>query len=244
MCTRRAKLQSNNDIPWRSGEPDESPLEQSEVGSSYPNQEPAYCACCGSLREAGTDSYADCECSAVSATEPTGIAALVVEASTGKPSGKRAANRMGEVPWGGWQIAAGIILVTLYLFSAAALALVLGSLYPQQEGAIATWISVHLMAVAIVSTVWYLGLRHSRYPLALLRLSRIRWPKKRTVLLMLGVLSTSLIATSVYAGIVDWLGLDKLATPEVESDIFFDGPFVLLTFQALAFITPMSEELF
>ena len=61
---------------------------------------------------------------------------------------------------------------------------------------------------------------------------------------MFGVLATSLIATSVYAGIVDWLGLDRLSAPAVESDIFFDGPFVLLTFQALAFITPMSEELF
>lgn len=151
---------------------------------------------------------------------------------------------MGQVPWGGWQIAAGIILVMFFLFSAAALAPVFGTLYPEQKDAVATWVSVHLMAVAIVATVWYFGLRHSRYPLVLLRLSRVKWPRKRTVLLMLGAMATSLIATSVYAGIVGWLGLDKLSTPPVDSGILFDGPLILLTFQALAFITPMSEELF
>jgi len=61
---------------------------------------------------------------------------------------------------------------------------------------------------------------------------------------MFGVLATSLIATSIYSGIVEWLGADKLSAPVVESDIFFDGVAVILTFQALAFITPMSEELF
>ena len=172
------------------------------------------------------------------------IAGLVLESAADKPSGKRAATRMGEVPWGGWQIAAGIILVIFFLFSAAALAPAFGTLYPEQKDAVATWVSVHLMAVAIVATVWYFGLRHSRYPLVLLRLSRVQWPRKRTVLLMLGAMATSLITTSVYAGIVDRLGLDKLSTPAVDPGIFFDGPLVLLTFQALAFITPMSEELF
>ena len=151
---------------------------------------------------------------------------------------------MGGVTWGGWQIIFGIVLVMLSLFSAASAALVLGSFYPEQEDAVSTWISVHLMALAIIGTVWYLGLRHCRYPLAVLRLSRVTWPRKRTALLMLGVLGASLISTSIYSGIVEWLGVDELAIPVVESDIFFDGPAVLLTFQALAFITPMSEELF
>ena len=147
---------------------------------------------------------------------------------------------MGGVTWGGWQIIFGILL----LFSAVAALSVLGSFYPEQEGAVSTWISVHLMALAIIGIVWYLGLRHCRYPLAVLRLSRVTWPRKRTVLLMFGVLGASLISTSIYSGIVEWLGVDELAIPVVESDIFFDGPAVLLTFQALAFITPMSEELF
>ena len=151
---------------------------------------------------------------------------------------------MGAVTWGGWQIAAGISVVMISLFAAAAAAFAIGSLYLEQQDAVATWISVHLMGLAIVATVWYLGLRHSRDPLAVLRLSGVQWPRKRTILLMIGVLAASLIATSIYSGIVEWLDLDQFATPDVESDIFFDGPAVLLTFQALAFITPISEELF
>ncbi|MAN93854.1 MAG: hypothetical protein CL700_06570 [Chloroflexi bacterium] len=151
---------------------------------------------------------------------------------------------MGAVAWGGWQIAAGIIVVMISLFAAAEAAFAIGSLYPEQQDAVATWISVHLMGLAIVATVWYLGLRHSRDPLAVLRLSGVQWPRKRTILLMFGVLAASLIATHIYSVIVEWLDLDQFATPDVDSDIFFDGPAVLLTFQALAFITPISEELF
>ncbi len=158
--------------------------------------------------------------------------------------GGRVNHRMGGVTWGVKHIIVGIILVMLSLFTAAALALVAGELYPEHEDAVATWISVHLMGLAIVGTVWYLGLRHSRFPLAVLRLSRVQRPRKSTVFLMFGVLATSLIATSIYSGIVEWLGADKLSAPVVESDIFFDGVAVILTFQALAFITPMSEELF
>ena len=174
----------------------------------------------------------------------SGVEFAAEDRSSRTSSGSRATRRLGAVPWGGWQIAAGIVLVMLFLFSAAAIALLVSSLYSEQEDAVATWISVHLMAMAIFGTVWYLGLRHSRYPMALLRLSRVQWPRRRTVLLMFGVLGVSLIATSVYAGIVDYFGLDKLTSPEIESDIFFDGPAVLLTFQALALITPLSEELF
>ncbi len=226
-------MQSDNNMPWRSGERGENPSEQT-MGGSF--TDPTFCSQCGSHREMGREDCADCGYSPGDAAE--------AEISTAKSSGSRATRHMVRVPWGGWQMAAGIILVMLSLFSAAALALVIGSLYSEQEDAVATWISVHLMAMAIFGTVWYLGLRHSRYPLVLLRLSRVQVPKKGTILLMFGVLGTSLIATSVYADIVDWLGLDKLSTTSVESDIFFDGPFVLLTFQALAFITPMSEELF
>ena len=156
----------------------------------------------------------------------------------------RLAPRKGGVPWGGGQVIAGIILVLLSLFTSAAAASIIASLYPEQEDAVATWISVHLMALAIAATVWFLGLRHTRYPLAVLRLSKIRMPRKRTVLLMFGVLATSLLATSFYAGIVAWLDVEILSPPEIESDIIFDGPAAILTFQALAFMTPLSEEIF
>jgi hypothetical protein len=63
-------------------------------------------------------------------------------------------------------------------------------------------------------------------------------------LMMLGVLATSLTATSIYAGLVDALGWEILIPSSVESDIIFDGLAMLLTFQALAFVTPLSEEIF
>ena len=201
--------------------------------TSYPGEGTSFCSQCGS--HWGTGQNFCPECGYFSAG--TGAPELGAPADC-------AGQRMGAVTWGGWQIAAGIGVVMISLFAAAAAAFAIGSLYPEQQDAVATWISVHLMGLAIVATVWYLGLRHSRDPLAVLRLSGVQWPRKRTILLMFGVLAASLIATHIYSVIVEWLDLDQFATPDVDSDIFFDGPAVLLTFQALAFITPISEELF
>ncbi len=201
--------------------------------TSYPGEGTSFCSQCGS--HWGTGQNFCPECGHFSAG--TGAPELGAPADC-------AGQRMGAVTWGGWQIAAGIGVVMISLFAAAAAAFAIGSLYPEQQDAVATWISVHLMGLAIVATVWYLGLRHSRDPLAVLRLSGVQWPRKRTILLMFGVLAASLIATHIYSVIVEWLDLDQFATPDVDSDIFFDGPAVLLTFQALAFITPISEELF
>ena len=201
--------------------------------TSYPGEGTSFCSQCGWHWGTGLNFCPECG---------------YFSAGTGAPElgapADRVGQRMGAVAWGGWQIAAGIIVVMISLFAAAAAAFAIGSLYPEQQDAVATWISVHLMGLAIVATVWYLGLRHSRDPLAVLRLSGVQWPRKRTILLMFGVLAASLIATHIYSVIVEWLDLDQFATPDVDSDIFFDGPAVLLTFQALAFITPISEELF
>jgi len=151
---------------------------------------------------------------------------------------------MGGVTWSGGQIVLGIIVVILALFSAAIVSSLLASLYPEEKDALATWISVHFMLLVIIATVWYFGLRHAMYPLAVLGLDRVQRPLKRTVLMTLGVLATSLVATSGYAGIVDSLGWKMLVPPDVDSDIIFDGPAILLTFQALAFVTPLGEEIF
>ena len=201
--------------------------------TSYPGEGTSFCSQCGWHWGTGQNFCPECGYFSAGTAAP----------ELGAPA-DRAGQRMGAVAWGGWQIAAGIIVVMISLFAAAEAAFAIGSLYPEQQDAVATWISVHLMGLAIVATVWYLGLRHSRDPLAVLRLSGVQWPRKRTILLMFGVLAASLIATHIYSVIVEWLDLDQFATPDVDSDIFFDGPAVLLTFQALAFITPISEELF
>ncbi len=226
-------MQPDNNLPRRSGETGDTPPEQAVGEISHPGEGPSFCSQCGRHLGIGQNFCPTC-----------GYFSVRSAARTVDSPADQAGHRMGAVTWGGWQIAAGIIVVMISLFAAAAAAFAIGSLYPAQEDAVATWISVHLMGLAIVATVWYLGLRHSRDPLAVLRLSGIHCPRKRTILLMFGVLAASLIATSIYSIIVESLGLDRFTTPDVESDIFFDGPAVLLTFQALAFITPMSEEIF
>ena len=225
-------------MPWRWTEPDEH-LPKQTVGEPFSEGEPlTHCPDCGRHWEQGQGSCPGC-----GYDSGQSFGASEMDAPTAQPIG-RVTRRKGGVTWGGGQIVAGIILVIVSLFAAAAVASIVGSLYPEQEDAVATWISVHLMALAIVTAVWFLGLRHARYPLAVLRLSRVRLPRARTIILMGSVLATSLIATSLYAGIVEWLDVEVLSPPKVDSDIIFDGPAAILTFQALALITPLSEEIF
>ena len=223
-------MQPSDNFPQPADESGENPSEQT-VGNL------SFCSSCGSAWELNQTHCSGCGYEYASSPTPSGTPAIVAACG-------RVNHKMGGVTWGIRHIIAGIILVMASLLTAAAGALFISELYSEQEDAVATWISVHMMGLSILATVWYLGLRRSRFPLAVLRLSRVSRPRKRTVLLMFGVLATSLIATSIYSGIVAWLGLEDLSTPVVESDIFFDGFAVILTFQALAFVTPMSEELF
>jgi membrane protease YdiL (CAAX protease family) len=209
--------------------------------SADPSVEPSFCSSCGRDWALGQNYCPGCGYQSVRAADGDDSEVAAAPASN---STRGAPRRMGGVTWCGGQIILGIIVVIFALFSAAMVASLVASVYPEQEDAVATWISVHLMALGIFATVWYFGLRHARYPLAVLRLSCVQRPRKRTVLMMLGVLATSLTATSIYAGLVDALGWEILIPSSVESDIIFDGPAMLLTFQALAFVTPLSEEIF
>ena len=253
-------MQPNDSNPGPSTNPEnllrpgEASLEQAVSETSEKPDGPSYCSHCGRAWVADQTFCPNCGYQAVQAagiapeldetTDVLGLDAGFTHEPDSSNSSGRVPRKMGGVTWGGGQIILAIIVVILTLFSAAMVASLLGSLYPEQEDAVATWISVHLMSLGIIATVWYFGLRHARYPLDVLRLSRVKRPRKWTVLMMLGVLATSLIATSIYAGIAGSLGWDILTPPDVESDIIFDGPAILLTFQALAFITPLSEEIF
>ena len=233
------RLATNADNPEQLG--DNTPeLAVSEFAD--PSVEPSFCSSCGRDWALGQNYCPGCGYQSVRAADGDDFEVAAEPASNNTRGVPR---RMGGVvTWGGGQIILGIIVVIFALFSAAMMASLVASVYPEQEDAVATWISVHLMALGIFATVWYFGLRHARYPLAVLRLSRVQRPRKRAVLMMLGVLATSLTATSIYAGLVDALGWEILIPPSVESDIIFDGPAMLLTFQALALVTPLSEEIF
>ena len=221
--------------------------------AEQPN-EPSYCSNCGCVWSVRQNFCSNCGYRLVKAFETVNALDETVDFQdldvgfTKEPgfpdSLGKMPKSMGGVTWSGGQIVLGIIIVILALFSVAIVSSLLASIYPAEEDALATWISVHLMLLVIIATVWHFGLRHAMYPLAVLRLGRVQLPQKRTVLMTLGVLTTSLVATSFYAGIVDSLGWEILVPPDVDSDIIFDGPAILLTFQALAFVTPLGEEIF
>ncbi len=241
-------------MPWRRTEPYEH-LPIRVVGEFHRERDVlTYCSQCGRPWEQGQDDCPGCGYAPAQSLAASGDGASGIGASGIGPSGIEATLQEGGVgsvthkkegvTWGGWQILAGIVLVILSLLTAAMAASFIGSLYPEQETSVATWISVHLMALGIGATVWFLGLRHTRYPLMVLGLSGVRLPRKRTVWLMVVVLATSLVASTLYSNIVDWLDVEALSPPDDRPDILFDGWAVLLTFQALAFITPLSEEIF
>ena len=203
------------------------------------------CPDCGRRREQRWNFCFGCGYGYAPAFAASQVGVSDVDPSLAGSGSGRAARKWEGVTWGGGHIVAGIILVILALFTAAIAASVIGSLYPAQEDALATWISVHLMALGIFGAVWVLGVRRSPHPLAVLGLSGIGLPRGRTVLLMVVVLAASLTATIIYSVIVELLDVEILVPgDDIGGDIFFDGAALLLTFQALAFITPLSEEIF
>lgn len=148
------------------------------------------------------------------------------------------------VPWRGGQVAAGILLVVVAIVPAAAAAAGAGHLAGQYGEAVTAWVSSHLTGIAIVAVVWLLGLKRYGARVAAVGLAPPGLPQAKTVFMTLGVLGASLAATAAYSAIVDLLGADLLSPPDISADIVFPGPAVLLTFQALAVWTPLTEELF
>ncbi len=194
------------------------------------------CAICGHLGVAGAAYCQDCgqrlpHEAVLAPVGPVDIAPVVQQSNW-------------NVPWGTTQIVLGIVIVLVLLFVAAGAAAGIATLYSTQEDAVATWISVHLTAFAIIGTVWFFGLRHCSTPISVIGLNSFRMPAKRTFVLAAAVLAASLIATSIYGILVSWLGIGVLEPPEIDSEIAFDGAAVLLTFQALVLMTPIAEEVF
>ena len=206
------------------------------------------CAVCGNLGVVGTRYCQDCG-QRLPHDPPAAfvnVAAVsigpVAPESNGAVGNGAASN--GSAPWGTTQIVLGIVIVLVLLFAAAGAAAGIATLYSAQEDAVATWISVHLTAIAIIGTVWFFGLRHCQSPLSAIGLDSFSMPAKRAFLLAAAVLAASLIITSVYALLVSWWGIGFLEPPDLDSGIAFDGAAVLLTFQALALMTPITEEVF
>ena len=146
------------------------------------------------------------------------------------------------MPWTVLHITAGLFLFLGLLFIAAFSARAIGPLYPEHEAALETWVAVHLLAVGVGLVVWFLGLRMASFPARALGLIRPRDPVWQTVLWSAGALLFGIGTTFLYGFIADSLGLDALRPPDIETDVIFPGLGILLTLQALALVTPVSEE--
>ncbi len=153
-----------------------------------------------------------------------------------------AAGERQEVPWTPAHVAAGLLAFLALLIAAAFVARAVGSLYPAHEMALQTWVGVHLLAVCAGVVVWFLGVRSSTSPGRVLGLTMPRTSLGLTVALAAGALAASILGTFAYGLAVDSLGMESLRPPEVEDATIFPGIGILLTMQALAAVTPLSEE--
>ena len=146
------------------------------------------------------------------------------------------------VPWRGGQVVLGIALVGIAFLLISAATLLLERL----GGGLAwgAWLSSHAIGLVILVTVWLLGQHGS--PMSLdrlgLRQPRISWAA--ALLLTALVLVLSLGMTALYAWLMKPLGMEILAPPDVPREIVFSGIGAVLTFEALAGWTPLTEEIF
>ncbi len=152
------------------------------------------------------------------------------------------AHRPTLVSWNISHIALALFLFIAVLFAAAFAARAIGPLLPKYETALETWVAVHLLAVGIGLVVWFGGLRRASRPLGALGMVSPRTSWGVTALLAVGALGISIVATFVYGFVIDQLGFESLRPPEIDTDAFFPGVGFLLTIQALALVTPISEE--
>ena len=152
--------------------------------------------------------------------------------------------RIPLVPWRGGQVAFGILLVLISIVPVTIMALGLGSLAGEYEDALGVWTSSHLMGLAILAVVWILGLKRYGVGLSALGFRAPRMPHIQWILVTLGALAASLVATAIYSAIISLTNSDVLAPPEIPGEIAFPGPAAAATFQALAVWTPLTEEIF
>lgn len=169
----------------------------------------------------------------------TGCGASLPQTSAPVPS----SGEDGEVPWTVTHVTVGLMLFLVLLIAAAFVARGAGSLYPAHEQALQTWAGVHLLALAASAVAWFLGARMAVSPARALGFVAPRTSLGMASLLALAALAGSILGTFAYGLVVDALGLEFLRPPEIEDGTIFPGVGILLTLQALAVVTPLSEEL-
>ena len=193
-----------------------------------------YCTGCGIQRIKGAAYCHNCGWLLDSAVTNRGVA------------GPEQQMTSGTVPWGGKQVGLGILLVAISVIPVVAIAVLIESTFERYDEAIAAWVSVHVIGLAILAVVWRLGVYHRHRLMTALGLLPLGIPQGKTIFMAAGALVGSLVFTFVYAVVVDAIGADFLSPPDIEenSSIVFPGAAAILTIQALAVVTPITEEIF
>lgn len=200
-----------------------------------------YCVDCGTRR---IEYAAYCHNCGRDFGAPIAQPFLVVEGAVDDRTQGGIAGDTTEVPWRGGQVVLGIGLVLLSLIPVVGVSIGVGSLVDSYDEALTVWLSVHLMAVAIVLVVWRLGVHRRPAPWRLLGLSAVKYPVVMAGVLAVVALGASLLFTVVYAAVVDLFSSDAFSPPDIGSDIAFPGAAAFFTFQAVALVTPLTEEVF
>ena len=151
---------------------------------------------------------------------------------------------IGTVAWRSGQVAQGIILVAVSIVPITFIAFGIGRFAGGVDEAMTIWLSVHLVGLAIIGVVWRFGISRFNAPWSSLGLTPLVIPSFKTVLMTAGALTVSLVVTGIYGALIDLTDSDILAPPEISSDIVFPGLAAVFTFQALAVVTPVTEEVF
>ena len=147
-------------------------------------------------------------------------------------------------------MALGMLLILFAVFPVVGLSIGMGKLAGDLGEPVSTWGSSHLMGFSILAAVWWLGLKPYGAPLSSLGLTVPVIPGRKPILLTVGALGASLLVTALYFWIVNlpWVinlpWSDKLLPPEIPADLIFPGLGAILTYQALALWTPLTEEIF
>ncbi len=167
-------------------------------------------------------------------------------ATEGTPGGAEEGRPIGAgtVPWRGGQVFLGIVLILLSLIPVTGISIGVGVLAGSYDEATIVWVSIHLMALAIIAVVWRLGLYRRPAPWRLLGMNTINYPVVQAGLMAVGALGASLLFTVIYASVVDLFSSDLLSPPDIGAEIAFPGAAVFFTFQAVAVVTPLTEEMF
>ncbi len=201
-----------------------------------------YCVNCGTAR---IEHAAYCHHCGLVLNAPVAQPSMVTEGrrvAEGVKEGRSVG--VGPVPWRGGQVSLGIVLVIISLIPVTGISIGIGGLAGSYDDATTVWVSIHLMALAMVAIVWRLGVNGHPAPWRLLGLSVIRHPVVKAGMLALGALGASLLFTVAYAAVVNLFNWDALSPPDISSEIAFPGAAAFFTFQAVAVVTPLTEEVF